>query len=121
MVSELAWLVRAHAPPRAVRLSVREMLVARLERGPLGPREVGDAVESAVRAICRLVRQMDVPDEMVEAVCWSALEAVRGHGGETARWMPEARSAAYAVLEEVARDLSTELRWRRLARELSGW
>ena len=37
---ELSWLLRAEVPARAVRLTVRDQLVARLGRGPLGAREV---------------------------------------------------------------------------------
>ena len=101
VAAELALLLRAGAPRRAVRLTVRELVVGRMERGPLGAREVRDAVEEAVRAACRLVRQLGASDELVEVVCLSALEAVRGHGGETARWLGEATVTAYAVLEEL--------------------
>src|SRR5262249_24263626 len=59
IASELAWLLRAGAPPRAVRLTVREVVVARIERGPLDARQVSDAVESTVRAACRLLPELD--------------------------------------------------------------
>jgi hypothetical protein len=121
VASELVWLLNAHVPARAVRLTVREMLVARFERGPLGAGEVGDAVEATVRAACRLVREMNAPDDVIEAVCRSALEVVRGHGGESARWLAEARGAAYAVLEELARERAEEPNWRWLTRQLAGW
>jgi hypothetical protein len=117
---ELAQLLRAGVPVRAVRISVREMVVTRLGRGPLGPREVGDTVEAAVRAACRLVRELDAPDEVVEIVCRSALEAVRGHGGESARWLAEATSAADAVLDELAREHAAPT-WHWLARRLDRW
>ena len=97
VASELAGLLRAGVPTRGVHITVREMVVMRIERGPLGAREVSDAVEAAVRAACRVVRELDAPDELAEIVCRSALEAVRGHGGETARWLTEATSAAYAA------------------------
>src|SRR3979411_2469163 len=106
MAVELTQLVRGGAPPRAFRIAVRELLIARIERGPLGAREVGDAVEAAMRAACRLVRELAAPPEVVETVCRAALEAVRGHGGESARWLAEATSAASAVLEEQARERS---------------
>ena len=48
-LSTLAILLRAGVPPRAVRLTVRELLVARIERGPLGAREVSEVVEATVR------------------------------------------------------------------------
>ena len=86
MASELIGLMRLGVPARGVRLTVREMVVARFQRGPLGAREVSDAVEATVRAACRLVRELDAPEEVVEAVCRAALDAVRGHGGESARW-----------------------------------
>jgi hypothetical protein len=121
VAAELRGLLRTHPPVRAVRLTVREMMVARLEQGPLGAREVCDAVEGAVRAACRLAREMDVRDEVVEVVCRSALEVVRGHGGESARWLREARGTAYAVLDEVARERTGELTWLHIARDLTVW
>jgi hypothetical protein len=121
MVEQLAELVRAGVPIRGVRLTVRELFVARIERGPLGPREVSEAVESMVRAACRLVQDLDAPDELVETVCRATLEAVRGHGGETARWFPEATSAAYVVLDELATGSGGNARWRWIARHLSQW
>jgi len=121
VASELAGLLRAGVPVRAVRLTVRELLVARIERGPLGAREVSDAVEAAVRAACHLVRELDVRDELVESVCRASLEAVRGHGGESARWLAEATSAAYAVLDELARERAEEPTWRWVARRLQRW
>jgi hypothetical protein len=102
MRAELAGLLHAGVPPRGVRLTVRELLVTRFERGPLGAREIEDAVGDAVRAACRLVREMGAPAEIVELVCGSALDAVRGHGGESARWLGEATHVAYDVLDELA-------------------
>ena len=121
VASELVALLRAGVPVRAVRLTVRELLVWRIERGPLGAREVSDAVEAAVRAACDLVRELDASDELVEAVCRAALDAVRGHGGESARWLAEATSAAYAVLDELAREHVEEPTWRWLAQRLDRW
>jgi hypothetical protein len=121
VTAELGWLLRARVPPHGVRLSVREIFVARLERGPLGSHEVEDAVEGAVRAACRLVREMGAPDEVIEAVCRSALDAVRGHGGESARWLVEARGAAYAVLVELAQEQPPEPSLHRIARNLAAW
>jgi hypothetical protein len=46
---ELSWLLRAGVPPRAIRLAVRERVVVQLERGPLGAREVSEAMEAAGR------------------------------------------------------------------------
>jgi hypothetical protein len=121
MASELAWLLRAGAPPRAVRLTVRELMVARIERGPLDAREVSEAVEATVRAACRLVRELDVSGDVVETVCRSALEAVRGHGGETARWLPDVTSTAASILDELARERPEDMTWRWIARRLSWW
>jgi hypothetical protein len=109
--SELAELLRAGVPPRAVRITVREMLIVRMERGPLGAREVSEAVEAAVRAACRLVRQLGTPDDLVETVCGAALEAVRGHGGESARWLAEATRAAAAVIDDLLRERAGEPVW----------
>jgi hypothetical protein len=120
-MSELAWLLRAGVPTRAVRLTVREMLIVRMERGHLGAREVSDAVEGAVRAACRLVRELAAPDELVEAVCRAALEAVRGHGGASAAWMAEAMDAAHAVLDELAMERGDEPTRRWLALSLERW
>ena len=121
IASELAWLLRAGAPPRAVRLTVRELVVARIERGPLDAREVSEAVEATVRAACRLVRELDVPGELVETVCRSAFEAVRGHGGETARWLPDVTSTALAILDELARERPEDATWPWVVRRLSRW
>jgi hypothetical protein len=121
MASELAQLLRSGVPARAVRITVRELLVERIERGPLGAREVSDAVEAAVRAACRVVREVGASDEMVEVVGRAALEAVRGHGGESARWLDEAASAVYAVLDELDREHAQEASWRWLARRLEHW
>ena len=118
VASELARLLRAGVPTRGVHITVREMVVMRIERGPLGAREVSDAVEAAVRAACRVVRELDAPDELAEIVCRSALEAVRGHGGETARWLTEATSAAYAVLDQLALERPEGPTWRWLARRV---
>ena len=118
VASELAGLLRAGVPTRGVHITVREMVVMRIERGPLGAREVSDAVEAAVRAACRVVRELDAPDELAEIVCRSALEAVRGHGGETSRWLTEATSAAYAVLDQLALERPEDPTWRWLARRV---
>jgi hypothetical protein len=111
MAAELAWLLRAGVPPRGVRLTVRELLVAEIEQGPLGAREVSEAVVAAVRAACRLAGELDAPHELIATVCRAALETVRGHGGETSRWMPEATDAAATVLDE-ARERMDEPTWR---------
>lgn len=121
IVSELTWVLRAGVPERGLRLTVRELLITRIGRGPLGAREVSDAVEAAVRAACRLVRELDAPDDVVETVCRAALEAVRGHGGESARWLPEATSAVQAVFDELAQERADQAAWRWLGRRLPGW
>jgi hypothetical protein len=121
IVSELAWVLRAGVPERGLRLTVRELLITRIGRGPLGAREVSDAVEAAVRAACRLARELDAPDYVVETVCRAALEAVRGHGGESARWLPEATSAVQAVFDELAQERADQAAWRWLGRRLPGW
>ena len=40
----------------------------------------------------------------MEAVCRAALDAVRGHGGESARWFDDASSAVFDALDELARE-----------------
>jgi len=61
---ELSWLVRAEVPDRAVRLTVRDLLVARMERGRLGARQVSENVQTTVRVawplrdwLCRYARK----------------------------------------------------------------
>jgi hypothetical protein len=100
---ELSWLVRAEVPARAVRLTVRDLLVARMERGQLGARQVSENVQTTVRVAWRLVEEFDAPEDLVETVCRAALEAVRGHGGDSARWITQAMGAAAAVLDELTR------------------
>jgi hypothetical protein len=118
---ELAGLLRASVPPRAVRLTVRELVVTRFERGPLGAREVSETVEATLRAACRLVRELGAPEELVETVCRATLEGVRGHGGETAQWIEEAQQAAEAVLREVAGDRAGEPAWPWLMWRVPPW
>ncbi len=118
MASELVGLLRAGVPVRAVRLTVRELLVTRIGRGPLGAREVSDAVEAAVRAACRVALELGGPDELVESVCRAALDAVRGHGGESARWLTDATSAAQLVLDEMTRERPAE-RWLWVGRQVT--
>ena len=121
VAAELSDLLRAEVPVRGVRLTVRELVVARIERGPLGAHEISETVEAAVRAACRLVRELDAPPEVVDTVCRGALEAVRGHGGESARWLGEAVDAASAVLDAQARERADELPWRWLAARVPDW
>jgi hypothetical protein len=121
IASELAWLLRAGVPPRAVRLTVRELVIMRIESGRLDAREVSEAVEATVRAACRLVRELDASGDLVETVCRSAIEAVRGHGGETARWLPEVTSTTFAILDELAREHPEDASWRWIARRLLTW
>jgi hypothetical protein len=121
MTTELLELLRAGVPVRGMRLTVRELVVTRIERGPLGPHEISDAVEAAVRAACRLVRELDAPPEVVDSVCRGALEAVRGHGGESARWMTEASHAALAVLEAQATARADERVWPWLMGRVAQW
>ena len=118
MAAELVALLRAGVPVRGVRITVRELLGARMERGPLGPREVGAVVEATVRAACRLVREHDASGELVETVCRATIEVVRGHGGQSAQWLTEAMSATYSVLDEMARERAEEPTWRWIAGRL---
>jgi len=118
VASELGALLDFGAPPRALRITVRELVVGRLERGALGAREVGDAAEAAVRAACRLVRERGASDDLVEIVCVAALEAVRGHGGESARFIDHAAYSVFAALDQLSEDWSEEPTWSWVARRL---
>jgi hypothetical protein len=115
---ELDLLVRTAVPPRAIRLTVRELLVARLERGPLGAKEIGEAVAAILLAACGLVRAGRASEDMIETVLDAAREAVRGHGGESARWVPEVRRAALSVFDQLARQHGDEPTWRWLSARL---
>jgi len=121
IAGELLALIRAGATPRAVRITVREVVVERLGVGSLGPREVSETAAAAARAACRLVRQLGAPEDVVEAVCRAALDAVRGHGGESARWFDDASSAVFDALDELARERQEEPAWRWLAGRLPRW
>lgn len=121
VAAELAGLLRAGVPIRAVRLTIRELLVTRIVHGPLGAREVGEAVEAAVGAACRLARDRDASIDVVETVCMAALEAVRGHEGETARWLTAATSTITTVLNELAHEQVEEPAWHWLMQKVSRW
>jgi hypothetical protein len=95
-------------------------MIARMERGPLGAREVGDAVEASVRAACRLARELHAADDVVETVCRAVLEAVRGHGGQSARWLGEATLAVTDVLDDWSREDESPGR-DGVVRRLSRW
>ncbi len=118
VAGELETLLRAAVPPRAIRLTVRELMVTRIERGAIGAREISETMEAALLAACRLLRAGRASEDMVETVLDAALEAVRGHGGESARWMPEARHAAVTVFRQLAEEHSDEPIWRWLARRI---
>ena len=101
VMGQLSVLVHAGVPARGVRLTVRELMVTQLERGPLGAREVSAAMESMVRAAYRLVREHGAPDDVVALVCCAALDAVRGHGGQSARWLGDATTTVDETLAEL--------------------
>ena len=121
VLMELQALLRAGVPVRAVRLTVRELVLGRIERGPLGAPEMSEAVAATMRAACRLVREMDTSDDLVVTVGLAALEAVRGHGGESARWLAEATAAAHAMLDELARGRVEVSGWPWLPRRPQRW
>jgi hypothetical protein len=117
---ELRGLLRAGATPRAVRLTVRELVVERLVRGPLDAREINDTVEAMVRAACALVSELNTSEDLIDIVCGASLEAVRGHGGESARWLAAAIDATSAALEQ-ARDHAGEHAWRWVPGRVPRW
>lgn len=119
--AELARLVRTGVPVRGIRITVRELVVTRIERGPLGAWEVNDAVAAAVRAASRLARARSAPLDLVEVVCIAALEAVRGHGGDTAQWLEAATRTMAAELERFAQEDADEPGWRWLMRRAPSW
>ena len=119
--AELSVLVRARVPMHGIRLTVRERIVERLGRGPLGAREVSESVEAAVRAACGVAASLDGADDLVDTVCRAAFEAVRGQGGYSARWLTHAMSAAEAVLDELAQEHDHEPTWPSLRRRLEPW
>ncbi len=122
MHSELGLLLRAQVPSRGIRITVREMLVSRIERGPLGARAVSDSVAQALRAACRLMRELHAPEDVVDTVCAAAFDAIRGHGGHSARWMPAASDAAVAVLSSAAADTPDDADWQwLLGRVQAAW
>ena len=121
LAADLSALVRAGVPMHGIRLTVRERIVERLQRGPLGARQVSDAVEAAVRAAWQLARHVDAPDDLVDSVCRAAFEAVRGQGGYSARWLTHAMNAADAVLDELAREHDHEPAWPWPRRRLEPW
>jgi hypothetical protein len=121
VAAELRGLLRAGATPRAVRVTVRELVVEHIVRGPLGAREINETMEATVRAACALVIELGASEDLVEIVCGASIEAVRGHGGESARWLTEARSAASAVLEERAHERVGEQAWRWLVGRAPRW
>jgi hypothetical protein len=121
VASELRELLHAGVTPRAVRLTVREIVVERIARRPLGAQEINDTVEAMVRAACGLVREVGAPPDLVDVVCGASIEAVRGHGGASARFIAEAARAASAVIEEQAHEGFDDPAWRWLAARVSRW
>jgi hypothetical protein len=120
LVAELVLLVRARVPARAVRLTIRERLIRQMGETPVGAPGVADAVERALRAAGQVQQETAGSTELVETVYIASLEAVRGHGGETARWMAEAKRRAHAVLNEMAAR-GVEPTWARRVLQVEGW
>jgi hypothetical protein len=112
---ELHALLRAGVPVRAVRLTIHELVIGRIERVPLGAPEMSETVAATMRAAFRLVRETDTPDDLVVTVGLAALDAVRGHGGETARWLAEATATVHAMLDDLVRGRGEGSAWPWLA------
>ena len=74
-------------------------------RARLRARQEGGRANRELRPGGRHLRHLDPGDraDLVETVCRAALEGIRGHGtgGESTRWLPDATSAAYVVLDEL--------------------
>ncbi len=112
VAGELELLLRAAVPLRGIRLTMRELVVTHIERGPIGAREISETMEAALLAACRLLRAGRASEDVVETVLGGAFEAIRGHGGESARWMPEARHAARTVFVQLASQYRDEPIWQ---------
>ena len=69
-------------------------------------------MEATVRAACRVMREADAPPDLVDMVCLAALDVVRGHGGETARWLTAAGATADTVLDGLAGGRVGQPPWR---------
>jgi hypothetical protein len=120
LVAELSLLVRARVPARAVRRTIRDAVMTQIGRAPCGPTSVVEAVERTLRAAFQVQRESAGPGELIEVVYVASLEAVRGHGGETARWVADARRRAQAVLNEMAVP-GVEPLWARRIQDVDGW
>jgi len=70
---------------------------------------------------CAVSRARDASVDVVEIVCMAALEAVRGHGGQTAQWLGAATSTIAEALDELARERAEEPGWRWLVRRVPRW
>jgi hypothetical protein len=66
------------------------------------------------------LREFGAPQDVVEAVCRAALDAVRGYGEENARGMAKAAGAGAGALDELGRERREEPTSRWLARRLPG-
>jgi len=120
MAAELMLLARARVPTCAVRITIRDRLTAQIAAGPMGARSVVEAVERALRTAREVAQELVEPGDLVETVYFASLEAVRGHGGESAQWIAEATRCAHAVLNEMAAG-GVEATWTRHIRQAEGW
>jgi hypothetical protein len=145
MAAELSFLIRARAPARAIRLTIRERVVAqiddeRIDERPFGEQRVLDAVERILRAAVHVQQQLAgqrlagselaghalagrelvSAGDLVETAYLASLDAVRGHGGETSRWIDRATRHAHDVLNELAAH-GVEPLWARRVRLAQGW
>lgn len=114
LVAEMAWLLEAGAGLRTVRVTVYEEMVTYLVLEPTGSRRVHGAVEASLRAAYRMLHEYGAPDDLLDTVLESALDAVRGHGGETSRWIREAVQNAYLLLEQFETERGIDSGWRKI-------
>ena len=106
-----------------VRGVVPDVIDLEKERARLGRelKKVAKELETLEKKLSNASFVDRAPPEVVETVCRAALEAVRGHGGESARWLADAADSVSAALDEQARERVDEPPWRWLVARVPRW